>query len=174
MDNPKKRRSYGRAAAIAQLSQELDMTDAPKGAAPGTTAVITQEQLDAAKAAGVIEGKAAAKTEAEAAAKKDADANVAKAATERVKAITQCEAAKTRPALAAHLAFETSMSAEDAQALLAKAAPEGKGANTLAANMPANPKVGADGEPKELGDGVKHSTSTEIFASRRAQIQSVK
>jgi len=73
-----------------------------------------------------------------------------KSATERVKAVLTCEAAKDRPSLAQHLAFDTELSAEQAQALLAKAAPEAKAAtvNQLAAAMSGiqNPNVGADVE----------------------------
>lgn len=109
---------------------------------------ITQEQLDKARADGIAAGKAEAAAEAAAAA--------TKAATDRVKAITSCEAAKDRPALAAHLAFETDMAADAAIALLAKAGSEvaAAPANPLAGAMAGtNPKVRADGEPAKADGG---------------------
>ena len=109
-------------------------------AAPATTTA-TVEQLATERAAGY------AQAEKDTAPK--ARAEGATAERERVRAIVTSEAAKDRPALAAHLAFETEMTVEAAQALLAKAAPEAtaKPANVLDAAMRGtNPTVGADGE----------------------------
>lgn len=48
----------------------------------------------------------------------------AKAERERCRSILASDAAKTRPALASHLAFDTDLATEAASTLLAKAAPE--------------------------------------------------
>jgi signal peptide peptidase SppA len=118
-------------------------------------------KLAAAKAEGVNEGKSQAVTEAQTAA-----TTASTAERTRIAAIQNCEAAKGKPILAAHLALETDMTAEQATALLAKAAVEvpGKPANPLAASMPPNPKVTADageGEPTRRPDAAK------IYASRK-------
>jgi ClpP class serine protease len=160
MSDPKKRRSYGRAAAIAQLPEEHDMSTAANGAAP-VPAVITQEQLDAAKAAGVAEGKASA----------TADAKTAKDAERaRIAAITGHAEATGREKLAAHFAHNTEMSVEDAGKALAAAPKEAatQPTNLLAAAMGKieNPKVGADageGEAKKVTPPV----AAEIYAFRR-------
>lgn len=68
----------------------------------------------------------------------------------RIKAIQTCDEAKGREKLAAHLAFNTAMNADEAKALLAAAPQEAAQAaaagNALAAGMAAvtNPNVGAD------------------------------
>lgn len=129
--------------ASRAFEEELTMSQQAKEtpAAPATTTA-TVDQLAAERAAGY------AQAEKDLTPKARADGVAAE--RERVKAITTCEAAKDRPALAAHIAFETDMTAEAAQAMLAKAAPEGsaKPANALDAAMRGtNPKVGADGEP---------------------------
>lgn len=75
-----------------------------------------------------------------------------KAKTERRAAITGCDEAKKRQKLAAHLADNTSMSADEAKAMLAVAAeetPEKKGSGSNfhnAMNNTGNPNVGADNE----------------------------
>lgn len=101
-----------------------------------------------ARAAGFAEGKSAATTEAATIAATAAKAS-AETERKRIAAIQTCEAAKGKPQLAAHLALETDMTVEQAQALLAKAAVETTAAaNPLAAAMPPNPKVTPDsGEP---------------------------
>lgn len=159
------RTSFGRAAVNAQQPKELStMADDKSKAAPNVNAE-TQALIDAARAEGVASGEAKAATAAKAAA--DATASEAnKAATERIKAIQTCDAAKTRPALAAHLAFETSMPAADAAAMLAKAGEETKGAaNPLAGVMPPNPRVGADKEPAD-GAGKVRINTAEIYDMR--------
>jgi len=178
----KQKWSYGRAADLAQHD---DIN--PKGAAMSkenpaapSNAAITQAEHEAAiakaKAEGVAEGKAAATNEAMSAAAKEVDANAAKAATERVRAITQCDAAKTRPVLAAHLAFETTMSAAEAQALLGKAASEvEKNINPLDAKMRAlNPKAGPD-NPQKDGDEQQPKVDTRgIYARMQTGLTVVK
>jgi capsid assembly protease len=79
-----------------------------------------------------------------------ARSEAAKAERTRVSGIQTCEEAKGREALASHLAFNTSMSVEDAKAMLAaapkgaaEAKPEG-GAFKEAMDSGAHPNVGAD------------------------------
>ena len=103
------------------------------------------------------------KEEAQAAATPSAEQLAAQAATEarsagandmqaRIKAIQTCDEAKGREKLAAHLAFNTAMNADEAKALLAAAPQEvaaavaGAPGGPLAAGMAAvtNPVVGAD------------------------------
>lgn len=159
--------SHARAGAGA-LSEEGNTMQQDKQPAPAaiTQPAITQEQLDAARAAGIEEGKATAK---------DAESTAAKAATERIKAIQSCDAAKLRPTLASHLAFETALSAEDAAALLAKAAPETAGtSNPLAAAMAGtNAKVGADIDANATDDMPTTINSADVYARRR-QVRAVK
>lgn len=101
-------------------------------AAAQSNAAATTEQLAAARAEGVAEGRASIAQEL---------------ATDRqrVLAIIEHAEAQGRESMARHLALKMGMSAEDAIALLA-AAPKGVAAvaDPLAAAMPANPKVGAD------------------------------
>jgi hypothetical protein len=101
------------------------------------------------------EDKAAATLTAEQATAQAAEARNA-GATEmqaRIKAIQTCDEAKGREKLAAHLAFNTGMGADEAKALLsaapqeaAPAAAASSQASALAAGMGAvtNPNVGAD------------------------------
>lgn len=84
------------------------------------------------------------------------EAEVKKGERDRIKAITTCEAATGRTSLATHLAYETDMSAESAQAILAAApvvapvaaAPVVEGADRTAfqeaMNNGTHPEVGAD------------------------------
>lgn len=82
----------------------------------------TQEQMDAATA--------------EAAASASATATAAE--RERISGIMGCDAAKTRPSMAMHLAFKTSMSVTEAGEMLAVA-----GEEKPAAAAPANPAAPA-------------------------------
>lgn len=86
---------------------------------------------------------------------------------DRIKAIIGCEAAKTRPELAQHLAFETDMAPEAAASILAKAAPETGAAptNALAAAMARvpNPNVGAGAGDD---DKPKAPVAAKVFALR--------
>lgn len=106
---------------------------------PAPAAGITQEAhqaaVTAARAEGVAEGKRLGAEEA----------------TTRIGAILGSEEAKGNPALAAHFAFKTAMTADDAKAALAAAGP--------AASAPAAPAAGAapaqptiEQRQKEAGD----------------------
>ena len=103
----------------------------------------------------------------------DAAAERSAAATaerERVKAITGCEEAKGREQLAAHFAFETAMSAEDAKKALA-ASPKADGFMTAMGAAPA-PKLGAGGgDPPAGGAGAEkpHAmpAASAVYAARR-------
>ena len=123
---------YQRKAATA-ATKGNDMTDKDKGVPAASV-----EQIAAARAEGFAEGE-----------KSGIELGTTNERA-RVKRITADAAAQERPALAAHLAFETQMDPEAAIALLAKAAPEAsaKPANALDAKMRAlgNPVVGQDGE----------------------------
>lgn len=138
--------SFYQRAADAQIKEIHMATDNKAPAA--TVAAITPEQLAAERATALAEGIAQGKLEAS----KDTDAKAtcsAVAARERIKAINMCEAAKGREKLAAHIAYDTEMSVEQAVALLGNAPQEqpAAAANPLAAAMAGlpNPKVGADG-----------------------------
>lgn len=82
-------------------------------------------------------------------------ANAAADAKARIKAIMGCESAKKRPALANHLALETDIAADQAEAIL-KASPE-EGA---AAAAPANALAAAMAKPGNSA-GVKPDASTD-------------
>jgi capsid assembly protease len=137
--------SYGRAAANAQHQQEQMTMTEKTTAAPNPNAAATEAQLAAARAEGIAEGKTQATTEQAAAATAEAEKNSAAATKARIKAIETCAEAKDRPAFAKHLAFETEMSVDEARALLSAAAKETP-TNPLAANMPKNPRIGADAD----------------------------
>jgi ClpP class serine protease len=86
----------------------------------------------------------------------------------RIKAIQGCDEAKGRESLAAHLAFETSMSADEAKKLLAaspKAAAESsKAENPFAAAMAHdNPNVGADGQTRDEGGQADSNKSAALL-----------
>lgn len=149
----------------------MDPKDAPKPAANPTA---TNDQLAAARAEGVTEGRATAQAEVDGARREGQSAGAA-AARERIKAIQTCEPAKTRPALAEHLAFETSMTVDEAQAVLAKAAPETKTGNPLDAAMRGtNPQVGADAEPSDPNAAPRINTAAIYEARRNSKLRSVK
>lgn len=148
---------YGMRAA-ARASSPASTTQSDTG---GTMPDPKETTYTAAQLA-EAETRAAAKAKAEAEAestKRIAEANEAatraatdagKAAQSRIAAILGSNEAKGREAQAQHFAFETQMSAEDALKALAKAPKaDAKVTNMLAANMPANPNVGADAP----GDG---------------------
>lgn len=86
----------------------------------------------------------------------------------RIGGIQNCEEAKGRSALASHLAFNTSMSVDDAKAVMAaapqEAAAPAASANPLHAAMAAtpNPNVGADGAAGE-GGGTTLSAAAQIL-----------
>ncbi len=116
-----------------------------------TTATFAQSDLDAARAAGMAEG--------------------AKSERERVKAIQTSAEAADRSTLANHLAFNTDMSVDAANALLAASAKEQK-ANESAANpfenamASGNPDLGS-GDPK-ANSHVEKPAAASILADFQA------
>lgn len=101
-----------------------------------------------------------------------ATADAQKAERARVSGIQSCEEAKGRESLANHLAFNTSMSIDEAKAMLAaapKAEAEAKPANAFEAamNNGQHPNVGADGG-NGGGDGEKLTGAKGIIAAARA------
>ena len=129
-------------------TQEFAMTTQAKPGAQATTESTATPPAETTKEAAASPAAPAAAT-----------APVPSASDERarIKAIQGCEEAKGRESLAAHLAFETSMSAEEAKALLAaspKAVAENKAENPFAAAMANdNPNVGADSQARAEGSG---------------------
>lgn len=101
-------------------------------------------------------------------------AEARKAERVRMSAITGCEEAKGKPALASHLATNTELSVEEAKALLAVAAPEQQASpgkpeeNKFAAAMNASdhPNVGADSA--DGTDGQQLSAGKRILADYQA------
>ena len=94
----------------------------------------TQAQLDEARATAAAEARATALAEAQTTAATAADTAAATAATAaqtRIAAILDSDPAKTRASQAKHLAFKTSMSAEEAIDLM-NASAEDKGGSTAA------------------------------------------
>lgn len=164
--------------AIAAFLSELTGSNNQEGSEmsnqkgqPGATD--TPEQKAAAEAAAAAAAQkaddaAAQKAEEDAAAQKKADeeaAATAAAATpapqtaerQRVKAILSCDEANGKSALANHLAFETELSVEQAQAMLKAAAPETAGApSPLEAAMAAT----GGGAGVDAGDGDGGATGT--------------
>lgn len=143
----------------------------PKGARAMNA---TADQIAAAKAEGVNEGKAAADAEL---AKKVAEASVA--AQARVAAILTHAEAAGRATLAQHLAFKTTQSVDDAVALLAASPKEVAAApgNAFAAHMDkvGNAKVVPDAASANAaanGDAAQKvpKTATQIYEFRRQQV----
>lgn len=135
--------------------------------APATTAA-TPEQIEAARAEGVAQANAELPAKLAAATKDGVTAERA-----RIKSILTADAAKDRPALAQHLAFDTDMAPEAATAMLAKAGVESAApANALAdamAKVP-NPKVTPSAEAS--GEAPKVSLDTaSIYELRRKASQ---
>lgn len=132
-----------------QLSKKEDaMSDATK---PGAEQQATPEQLKA---------------------------DAAKAERARVSGIQTCEEAKGREALASHLAFQTSMSVEEAKTILA-AAPKAETKPAAEANpfreamdKGTHPAVGADGgSGGGDGSGEKTGASAILAAARAAGVR---
>jgi signal peptide peptidase SppA len=157
-----------RAAATALLEVDDDRDFQPSETetqmAQDAKPALTAEDITAAHARGVQEGKTAAEAES---AKKLAEGQAAsaKAAQERVLAILGHEEAKGRTQLAQKLAA-TSMSADEAVEIM-KAAEKTVDKPGLGARMPPNPRVGA--APDASGEQPKVINSQGIFAKRRAQ-----
>lgn len=103
-----KRVSSNGAGSQRPIDEEDEMSDTQQKAAAQEPKAATEQKIEAARQAGIAEGATQGAT----------------AERERIKGIVQCESAATRPTLAQHLAFDTDMSAEQAAAMLAKAAPE--------------------------------------------------
>lgn len=165
MGDVTKRKNYGRAAADAQIAQEHDM-DPKQTAAAASSAAITPEQLAAAEAKSFDAGKASGLAEAKTAADMAAT-DAGKAASARIKAITEGTAGKDHPALAKKLAFDTTMSAVDAESVMAGVPKEVSGNALDAALRGLNPKVGADGDRPD-GQPVQINTA-EIYRLRAVQ-----
>lgn len=148
-----------RAERLAQ-SKEVSTMDKNQPAAAATTA--TAEQLAQERANGAAQARAEIEPKAR--------SEGATGERERIKAITTSEAAKDRPSLAAHLAFDTTMAADQAVALLAKAAPEVKAApaNALDVAMRSlkNPAVGADGEGAEPAKAGSRLNAANVYQMR--------
>lgn len=127
--------------AVSAQTQRSAMTNKQTGAAGGEPAANASASEQRSQAAAIdVEA-----IHREAAATATTAAITAERA--RIRAITASPEAEGRAELAAHLAFETDMSAEQAKELLAKApkATEAKGNPFEAAmNKVANPQVGAD------------------------------
>lgn len=113
---------------------------------------ISKEDLDRAVAAARAEEQAAAKAAAE---------DSAKQATARISAIQTCEEAKGRESLANHIAFSTSMSADEAKALLA-ASPKEAGSTSYEQRKAAAGASGFVDEPKTSA-----TSSSDIWAKAR-------
>lgn len=104
-----------------------------------------------------------------------------KSATARIGAILNCEEGKGKSKLANHLAFNTTMSAEDAKKTLAAATEEkaeapanepeataGKGPLSEAMKKDANKSAGTGGGDEDEEDGEKKSRSSRVVANFRA------
>lgn len=144
--------AYGRRSKAP--IERIDMTTKETATPSATTINATAEQLANERAAGFGDGNSAGRAEG------------GKAERARVQAITTCDEAKERPLLAQHLAFETDMPAEAAQALLAKAAKETSSApaNPLDAVMRGtNPKVGVDIDKPAAGENVVRIDTRQIY-----------
>lgn len=124
----------------AQAATESTTTPAPETAATTTTAPVAAAVAPAAAAQPSASDERA-----------------------RIKAIQGCEEAKGREGLASHLAFETSMSADEAKTLLAaspKATVEAKAENPFAAAMEnGNPNVGADSQVRVEGTSTDRASA---------------
>lgn len=146
----------------ANADKEQAMNDQDKAA---QAALIAE-----ARAAGLAEGKTAGEAES---AKKlaEAQAAAATAAQARVAAILGHEEAKGRTKAAQHIAFNTSMTVEEAVKMLASTEKESAPAANLLADLMArvenqNPKVGADGKPLDEKT-VTAPVAANIYAFRR-------
>lgn len=140
------------ASFLAAKTGGTDMTTTQGNGGGAPTVTLTEAQLSKMIADGVAAGVASAIPTAIAAHDK--------AKTERRAAIMGCDEAKKRQKFAAHLADNTTMSADEAKALLAVSAEEqpekkpGSGRNPFQTAMDGtrNPNVGAD-DPTNGGGG---------------------
>lgn len=162
-------RTSATASPPAALSKEIEM--------------LTQADLDKARAEGLATGKEEGKKEAKsehdkektaATAEAPADPAIArKAERERITAIQSSEEAKERPAAAANVAMNTDMEVEAAKKFLAGLPKEtaaagsqfGKVMSGLNARVAADP--GAAGDPHAPGAAI---SASEIYARRAEQV----
>ncbi len=154
------------AAFNADLSQadaegEDPMTTAATAAAPAAlTAAALETARTEARAEGVTAGKAEGSKEGSAAERA------------RISAIVGSDEAKGRGELASHLAFSTTMTADEAKALLAKSPKEAAAAavdplSTAMAGVK-NPKVGADAESQAGDDVAAVGAAVKAYLGARA------
>lgn len=138
------------AAFLAEVNTSTQTKEAKK---------MSNDNTDGKKAGGNGEGDDAARIEtARAEAKAEGFSEGQKAAQERISAILSCEEAGKRNKLANHLAFNTSMSVEDAKATLAASAedkpdaPESGTPGALAQAMAgdAGKTAGTDGDAPQM------------------------
>ncbi len=126
------------------------------------------------KKAEVVSGDETARLTAEA--KQQGTEEGQKAATARIGAILNCEEASGKSKLANHLAFNSSMSAEEAKATLAAAAPDAPAKQSEAPEKPgplseamkgqAGKTAGVDGNPE--GEGNDQTPQKGAMARRLA------
>lgn len=131
-------------------SKESQMTTEAK---PGNTTTAPNDQANTTVDAQALANQAAATARTEERA--------------RVSGILDCEEAKDRPAMAKHLATNTSMSVDEAKALLKVAAPEAKASTGNAFNAAmsstANPQVGDGSGGSDEGENASAAKATEIL-----------
>lgn len=154
-------------SAAAQLSPTHPMETDMSGTAPAAAPANPANPQPAAPAA----APAAPAAPAAAAPAPAASPDAATAERTRIQGIVGSDEAKGRDALAQHLAFNTTMSVEDAKKALA-ASPVAGTTNPLAAAMStvANPKVGVDAGTG--GEPAKVSINTADIYARRAEAAS--
>lgn len=145
-------------AARAHQKGAMTMANEQVNQAAAQSNAATTEQLAAARAEGVAEGRGAIAQELA-------------ADRQRALAIIEHPEAQGREAMARHLALKMGMPKDEAIALLA-AAPKATAqpANPLAAAMPPNPKVGADTGDASTQPRAQIDTAS-IYAMRRAAAQ---
>ncbi|MBR0871192.1 hypothetical protein JQ633_12545 [Bradyrhizobium tropiciagri] len=145
----------GIAAVLAAIGLSADSKDS-----------VSRAALDSAITAALAEGEKAGIVKAgNEVIKIKADATVAERG--RAKAILVHADAKGREDLAAHLAFDTDMTAEAATAMLGKA-PKGGDVKTsrLEGNVP-NPQVEPGTEPVKPGDGLNAAVDGMVAAQKK-------
>lgn len=147
-------------AAMGDFATTINPQGVHMSAPQEKTGTFAQSDLDAARAEGKAEG--------------------AKSERERIKAIQTSEAAADRSALANHLAFNTDMSADAANALLAVSAKETKAAESAKtpfenAMASGNPELGAAaGNEQGKGDQPNASSILADFAAAGGQVATKK
>lgn len=158
------------------MSGQSDKPAAAPAQQPAAT--FTQADIDRARA----EGAAQASTAAAETATKEATAKATAESKARIKAITESDEGKQRPALANRLAFDTDMTAEAAVALMAPLPKEVQAAvtattNTLHARMQTeapNPVVGAAAQPDEGGEDAEAIGKRIAGYANSARIRTIK